>query len=129
MSQHQQGDKIRVRKGPFAGKRGVLKCQESEGWIVFLDNERNEVVIHTEDVTNYSLAARRAWHRMPNRNVGRPSGTKVTDRISVIFRVDRELWEEFVAAEQIGLVGDRTTFINNCLRQHLLSAKRRRSLL
>ena len=126
MSQHQQGDKVRVRKGPFAGKRGILRRQESGGWVVSFDDKDSDVAICAEDMTNYSLAARRAWHRMPNRKVGRPAGTKVSDRISVIFRVDRALWEDFVDAEQIGLVHDRTTFINDSLRRFLLSAKRRR---
>jgi hypothetical protein len=128
MSQHQQGDKVRVRKGPFAGKRGILRREESGGWVVSFNDKDGHVTIRTEDMTNYSLAARRAWHSMPNRKVGRPAGTKVSDRISVIFRVDRTLWEDFVDAEQVGLVHDRTTFINDCLRKFLLSAKRPRPL-
>lgn len=126
MSQHQQGDKVRIRKGPFSGKRGTLKLKRSGGWIVSFEDGDSDGVIRTGDMTNFSLAARRAWHSMPNRKVGRPVGTKVSDRVSIIFRVDRTLWEEFVAAEQAGVVGDRTTFINDCLRKFLLSAIRRR---
>jgi hypothetical protein len=126
MSQHQQGDKVRVRKGPFLGKRGTLKRKESTGWIVSFEDGDSDRAIRMEDMTNFSLAARKAWNRMPNRKVGRPAGTKVSNRLSVIFRVDRALWEEFVSAEQAGLVNDRTKFINDCLRKLLSSAKRRR---
>lgn len=126
MSQHQQGDKVRVRKGPFLGKRGTLKHKESAGWVVSFEDGDSDRAIRMEDMTNFSLAARKAWNRMPNRKVGRPAGTKVSDRVSVIFRVDRALWEEFVTAEETGLVGDRTTIVNDCLRKLLSSAKRRR---
>jgi hypothetical protein len=126
MSQHRQDDKVRIRKGPFSGKRGTLRREESGGWIVSFEEGDSERVIRSEDMTNYSLAARRAWRRMPDRKVGRPAGTKVSDRVSVIFRVDRVLWEQFMSAEQTGVVRDRTTFINDCLRKFLSSAKRQR---
>lgn len=61
---------------------------------------------------------------MPDRKVGRPVGSKVSDRLSVIFRIDRALWNEFLAAEDSGLVGDRTSVINQCLRSVLASAER-----
>ena len=43
-----------------------------------------------EQVTNYSLATRRAWVTDPDRAVGRRKGTKLTDRVSVTLRFDRE---------------------------------------
>jgi hypothetical protein len=90
-------------------------------------NEEEEVRVGAEDLTNFSLAARRAWQSMPYRKVGRPVGSKVSDRVSVIFRVDRALWSEFLTAEEAGLIGDRTTVINDCLRSVFQAARRLRS--
>jgi len=53
-------------------------------------------------------------------------GSKVSDRLSVIFRIDRALWSEFLAAEEVGVIGDRTSVINECLRSVLQSARRLR---
>jgi hypothetical protein len=44
----------------------------------------------------------------------------------VIFRIDRVLWNEFLNAEQSGLVQDRTYVINECLCNILASAQRLR---
>jgi hypothetical protein len=93
-------------------------------WIVSLTQRDGTVLVPTEHLTNYSLAARRAWHSMPDRKVGRPAGSKVSDRVSVIFRIDRLLWNEFLNVEQSGLVADRTYAINECLRNILASAQR-----
>lgn len=71
------------------------------------------------DATNYSLAARKAWRRMPRRRVGRPKGTAKTDRVSVTLRIDRELWDHFRRAESAGLIQDRTALINSCIAQKL----------
>jgi len=51
-------------------------------------------------------------------------GSKVSDRVSVIFRIDRVLWNEFLNAEQSGLVADRTYAINESLRNILESSQR-----
>lgn len=56
---------------------------------------------------------------MPDRKVGRPLGSRVSDRVSVIFRIDRELWGEFQNAEEAGRIQDRTNFINDALRRSL----------
>jgi hypothetical protein len=60
---------------------------------------------------------------MPDRKVGRPVGSRVSDRVSVIFRVDRELWRNFLAAEENGQIADRTTVINECLRNIVASSQ------
>jgi hypothetical protein len=124
--EHVKGDKIRIKCGQFIGERGILMRQHSGKWIVSLAHRGRTILVSTEDLTNYSLAARRAWRSMPDRKVGRPTGSKVSDRLSVIFRVDRTVWNEFVGAEKIGLVGDRTTVINECLRNILASSRRAR---
>ena len=127
MLQHAKGDKIRVKRGEFAGKRGILIRSNANNWTLSLADDDRTVSIPADDLTNFSLAARRAWRRMPDRKVGRPTGSKVSDRMSVIFRIDRALWKEFLAAEETGLVGDRTSVINECLRNVVASAQRLRS--
>ena len=97
------------------------------GWTVALDEGANTLRIQADEITNYSAAARLAWNRMPNRKVGRPAGTKVTDRVSVIFRVERPIWEEFLTAERDGLVPDRTAAINSCIRKLLRSLSSQRT--
>ncbi len=124
MIHHAKGDKVRVKRGPFAGERGILVRSTSDKWIVHLVNKDSQILVPADDLTNFSLAARRAWQSMPDREVGRPVGSRVSDRMSVIFRIDRGLWNDFLAAEEKGLVGDRTTVINECLRNILASVQR-----
>jgi hypothetical protein len=123
---HIKGDKIRIKRGEFTGERGILVRPQSGKWIVSLIRQDGTILVPSEDLTNYSLAARRAWRSMPDRKVGRPAGSKVSDRVSVIFRIDRMLWNEFLKAEQSGLVEDRTFVINECLRNILVSSQRLR---
>lgn len=127
MLQHVKGDKVRVKRGPSAGERGILVRSTSDKWIVYLMKKDSKIQVSADDLTNFSLAARRAWQSMPDRKVGRPAGSKVSDRLSIIFRIDRQLWNDFLAAEHMGLVGDRTTVINECLRNIIGSAQRLRS--
>jgi len=124
VSGHAKGDKIRIKCGEFRGERGILMQTHSGKWTVSLAQKDRTVLVSTQELTNYSLAARRAWQSMPNRKVGRPVGSRVSDRISVIFRVDRTIWNEFLTAEETGLVSDRTTVINESLRNILACAKR-----
>lgn len=96
-------------------------------WIVAMKNGTLTGMVSNGELTNYSLAARRAWRSMPHRKVGRPTGSKVSDRISVIFRIDRALWCEFLVAEEAERIGDRTTVINACLRDALAASRRPQS--
>ena len=127
MSEHRKNDKIRIKVGRFAGQRGILLRAHAGKWIVTLVEQDLTVLVPTEELTNYSLAARRAWQSMPDRKVGRPAGSKVSDRISVIFRVDRTLWNDFLRAEETGVIADRTTMINECLRDILSCARRQQA--
>lgn len=127
MQSYIKGDKVRIKRGAFTGERGILVRPQSGKWIVSLIQRDGSLLVPKEDLTNYSLAARRAWRSMPDRKVGRPAGSKVSDRISVIFRIDRVLWNAFLSAEESGAVGDRTYVINECLRTILASSPRLRS--
>jgi hypothetical protein len=122
---HKKGDKIRMKSGEFAGERGILIRPHSGKWIVSMHNGELRALVSSEEVTNYSLAARRAWRSMPHRKVGRPAGSRVSDRVSVIFRIDRTLWNQFLIAEDVGLIADRTTVINGCLRDALVASRLR----
>ena len=124
MSENKKGDKIRIKSGKFAGERGILIRPHTGKWIVSMHNRDLTALVSSEEVTNFSLAARRAWRSMPDRKVGRPTGSKVSDRISVIFRIDRTLWNQFMIAEEAGIIADRTTVINECLRDVLAASRR-----
>ena len=111
----QIGDKVRVKA---TKARGVVESLHDRRIRVRLDTGSLVVITETE-ITNYSLAARKAWKNMPNRRVGRPKGTTTTDRVSVTLRIDRELWEAFKRAEQRGVVADRTAAINEWIAEKL----------
>lgn len=113
------GDKVRLKKGSHQGQRGVVKSVEGTKLSVLLDDSENVVTATAEDVTNFSLAARKAWKTEPNRGVGRRKGTRLTDRVSVTIRLDRELWEEFQKKEEAGAIDDRTAVINQWFREKL----------
>jgi hypothetical protein len=127
VSEHRKGDKIRIKRGELADKRGILLHPHSGKWVVSIPDPDVTLMVSAEEFTNYSLAARRAWRSMPDRKVGRPVGSKVSDRVSVIFRIDRTLWNQFLSAEENGLIGDRTTVINKCLRDILASCQRQQA--
>lgn len=63
---------------------------------------------------------------MPNRKVGRPSGTRVSDRVSVTVRIDRDLWNSFQTAEEEGLIENRTATINELLHSFVDRLQRTR---
>ena len=53
------------------------------------------------------------------RAVGRRKGTRLCDRVSVTLRLDRDLWERFMALEDAGRIEDRTALINRWFREKL----------
>jgi uncharacterized protein (DUF4415 family) len=108
------GDKVRLKKPPFLNTRGTVVKAENRTLVVRVDG--NDVEAAVNDVTNLSLAARKAWESMPDRRVGRPKGTRLCDRVSVTLRIDRDLWKSFRQLEENGIVDDRTATINDCLR-------------
>jgi hypothetical protein len=113
------GDKVRLKAGGHSGERGVVQAVDGERLTIRLDSSGEVVRALAIEVTNYSLAARKAWVTEPRRPVGRKKGTKLNDRVSVNLRVDRELWERFVALEGDGVIEDRTETVNRWFREKL----------
>ena len=111
------GDKVRFKDPNEASVRGVIEEIHGDEFLVCLHESRERVAVAPEAVTNFSLAARKAWKNMPNRRVGRPKGARHCDRVSVTLRIDRELWEQFKHGESEGLIADRTATINSWLRE------------
>lgn len=113
---HQVGDKVLIKKGKHTGKRAVIAHFAGSQCLLSILDSDQQVEVNSADILNYSLAARRAWLKMPTRNVGRPAGTRVSDRVSVTFRIDRQLWNDFQDAEEQGFIENRTATINTLLQ-------------
>jgi hypothetical protein len=113
------GDKVRLKSGTHAGSRGVLDTFDEERLVVRLEDSGQKVRVTPEQITNFSLAARKAWVTEPDRAVGRRKGTKLSNRVSVTLRLDRELWEHFLGLEEEGVIENRTALINELLRERL----------
>jgi hypothetical protein len=115
----QLGDKIRVKSGPHSGERGVIEGIDDDKLVIRLEASGQAMSVLPESVTNFSLAARKAWVTGPDRAVGRRKGTKLCDRVSVTLRIDRGLWERFREMERSGLIEDRTAAVNSWLGEKL----------
>jgi hypothetical protein len=113
------GDKVRLKAGIHAGERGFLDAFAGDKFVIRLEGSGLKVHVAPEQVTNFSLAARKAWATEPNRAVGRRKGTKLYDRVSVTLRLDRDLWERFLGLEEDGVIDDRTGLINKWFREKL----------
>jgi uncharacterized protein (DUF4415 family) len=113
------GDKVKLKRHHGAPARGVVEEVHGDEFLVRLEESGELVAVPSESVTNFSLAARKAWKNMPHRQVGRPKGTRHCDRVSVTLRIDRELWEQFKRGESEGRIRDRTATINFWFREML----------
>jgi uncharacterized protein (DUF4415 family) len=120
------GDKVRLKSGTHAGARGLLESFNDEKLVVRLEGSGLKVRVTPGQITNFSLAARKAWITEPDRAVGRRKGTKLSDRVSVTLRLDRDLWELFRGLEEDGVIANRTGMINALLRKKLSSLDRGR---
>jgi hypothetical protein len=118
------GDKVRLKVGDHAGERGLVEAVEGDKFVIRLEDSGLRLRVLPEQVTNFSLAARKAWVTDPDRAVGRRKGTKLCDRVSVTLRFDRELWERFLGLEEAGVIDDRTGLINGWLREKLAELDR-----
>jgi hypothetical protein len=118
------GDKVRFKAGNHAGERGLVEAVEGDLLMVRLEGPGLKVRATPEQITNFSLAARKAWVTEPDRAVGRRKGTKLCDRVSVTLRLDRELWEDFLGMEETGVIDDRTELINGWFREKLAELNR-----
>ena len=116
---HEINDKVRHKAGKHRGERGVITAIEGDKLTVRLDETGKVVRTRPHKVTNYSLAARKAWVTEPNRGVGRRKGTCLSDRVSVTLRLDRELWTQFLAMEEEGTIEARTAVVNRWFREKL----------
>ncbi len=112
----QPGDKIRVRSGPQMGARGIIQA-EKEGRLEIQLDDGNTILIELEEITNYSLAARRAWQVMPKR-AGRPQLPSPRKKM-ISMRIDVEVWDRLGEAVNLGLIPNREEMVNNWLRDHL----------
>ena len=112
-------DKVRLKSGSSRGARADITAIDSETIIVRLDGTSIDLKVSEIDLTNFSLAARRAWKSMPDRRVGRPQGTTTSNRVSVTLRINAQLWARFRAAEQAGLITDRNVLLESCLTETL----------
>jgi hypothetical protein len=113
------GDKVKLKGHYGAPTRGTVEEVHGYKLLVRLDESGELVDVASELVTNFSLAARKAWKNMPHRHVGRPKGARHCDRVSVTLRIDRELWEQFKRGQSEGRIRDRTATINFWFREML----------
>ncbi len=118
------GDKVKLKNHNGPPVRGVLEGVHGDKLLVRLDESGELVAVAPKSVTNFSLAARKAWQNMPHRQVGRPKGARHCDRVSVTLRIDRALWEQFRQDESEGRIKDRTATINAWLREMLDKLRR-----
>jgi hypothetical protein len=113
------GDKVKLKSPHGKPVRGIVEEVHGDELLVRLRESGELIAVVSESVTNFSLAARKAWKNMPHRQVGRPKGARHCDRVSVTLRIDRELWEEFKRDESEGRIKDRTATINFWFREML----------
>ena len=113
------GDKVKIRSGSMNGQRGVVERTQGNSLVVRTVDGNELIELPQTDVTNFSLAARKAWKKMPKRRVGRPRRKGDSKRISVTLRIDRDLWDLFQVAESAGKVADRSTVLNAWIREKL----------
>ena len=118
------GDKVRLKAKSHLGLRGIVEATKGDKLVIRLEDSGQKVFVAPEEVTNLSLAARKAWMSTPDRRVGRPKGMRFCDRVSVTLRIDRDLWEQFRSKEAIGLIDDRTATVNSWLREKLAELER-----
>jgi uncharacterized protein (DUF4415 family) len=112
------GDKIRIRNGSFAGTRGIIRGEVDSLLEIQLDgSESHTVTVPVEDITNYSLAARRAWQVMPKR-AGRPQ-LPLPRKKMVSMRLDVDVWDRLGDAVELGLITNREEAVNLWLREKL----------
>ena len=122
----QPGDRVKLKDTNHFGMRGKVKGVSGSCLSIELADVDEVLQLTDGEVTNFSLAARKAWKSMPHKRVGRPRGSRVCDRTSVTFRIDRDLWNEFRALEVDRLIKNRTNLINTILREKLAAMKSER---
>lgn len=114
---YQIADKVRIRSGSHKGSRGVIRGEEIG--LVEVELETGETTSVTAlEVTNYSLAARRAWQSIP-KNAGRPRSDYTKKMVS--FRLDNDVTEMLDEALEKQLIETKSDVINTIVRDYLVS--------
>ncbi len=111
------GDKIRIKTGSHVGERGILQVAADGALSVSLETGKIVPVLGVE-LTNFSLAARRAWEAMPKR-AGRPRTGKPQKQM-VSIRLDTQIWAMLGQAVELGLVASREQAVNEWLREKVV---------
>jgi len=112
--QPQEADKVLLRAGPYAGKRGTVTALGAQDRVVVTLPEGMDVETRAKDIRNFSAAARKAWKTTPLRSVGRPAGRSMR-RVSVTLRIDSALWERFRKLETLTVIKSRSEFLEEAL--------------
>lgn len=113
----QVGDKVRIKVGDHKGKRGLITTVAAEtAEITMADG--NAITANQTEITNYSLAARKAWQVMPKKT-GRPKGQSTKKMVSI--RLDVLVWQQLGRAVELGLIVSREEAVNQWLRERLNS--------
>lgn len=110
------GDKVRIRSNAYAKKKGVVQAKAGELLEIQLD-EGPLIHVEPSELTNYSLAARRAWQTMPKQS-GRPQ-LAVPRKRMVSLRLDIDVFDDLDKAAKSGLIPNKEQAVNNWLRQQL----------
>ena len=122
----QVGDKVRLRDGAYCGSRGIVSSVGVNMLQIALPD--GELIEVTPDVlTNYSLAARRAWKSMPKRS-GRPKLPAPRKKM-VSLRLDIDVWQLLDRAVSLGLVANREQAVNGWLKEKLVELAQATDLL
>jgi Arc/MetJ-type ribon-helix-helix transcriptional regulator len=109
----QVGDKVRLKEGPAVGVRGIVfLVGESHLGVTLASGQ--QVSAKPSSVTNFSLAARRAWAVMPKR-AGRPAAAVARTRM-ISVRIDGSLLQATDRAVEVGRFPNRTAAIEAGLR-------------
>jgi hypothetical protein len=113
---HRAGDKVRIKSGVHAGIRAVLDKVSRNLLIVVVDGV-DTLIVPPDSVTNFSLAARKAWAIMPKRS-GRPPAAHPAKRM-VSLRLDIDLLSRLDEAVRSGAVDNRSQGITSLVNAGL----------
>lgn len=80
-------------------------------------DEGSSIRVEQKEITNYSLAARRAWQKMPKR-AGRPQSPSPRKKM-VSMRMDVDVWDRLGEAVELGILVSREEAVNTWLREKL----------
>ena len=112
----QIGDKVRFRFGIHAKERGIV--QATVGSLLEIQLEKGGLIqAGPEEITNYSLAARRAWRVMPKRAGRHQLETPRKKMASLRLNVD--VLDDLDKAAELGLIPNKEQAVNTWVRQKL----------